>query len=199
MANKTLVVVDYQTDFVTGSLGFDAAVKLEAGILERIKQYLQEGNRVWFTLDTHNEDYLQTQEGIKLPVPHCIQGTDGYALYGAIDELCKSLCRYTLDYDGQLVKSDDSNQIEFFTKDTFGSQYLFERVQRETKAKYAVQQEFEICGVVTNMCVISNAVIIKAADPEARIVINSNLCASNDEKLHEQALAVMKSMQMDIV
>lgn len=85
---KILVVVDYQKDFVNGSLGFDKAVTLEKGIYQKIKQYKQNSDEIVFTFDTHNDNYLQTQEGRNLPVPHCLRNTEGWDLYGKIADLC---------------------------------------------------------------------------------------------------------------
>lgn len=176
MANtrRCLMVVDYQKDFVDGSLGFAEAVALDHGIAEKIRAYHSHGDDVIFTLDTHDEAYLSTQEGQHLPVPHCIAGTPGHALYGET-----AAC--VLPEDRQ------------FYKPAFGSMEL---------ALYLRQhpyEEIELVGVVTNICVISNAVLVKAALPEARVNVDAALCASNDPRLHEAALAVMKGLQIQVL
>lgn len=171
---KCLIVVDYQVDFVTGSLGNPAAAALEAGIAARIRQARAQGEDVIFTLDTHEADYLSTREGRYLPVPHCIRETAGHGLYGAVAEECRP---------GDTV----------LCKDTFGSRTLFAYLQEK---RY---DAIELCGVVTNICVISNAVLAKAALPEADISVNAALCASNDAILHRKALDVMASLQIDII
>lgn len=171
---KCLIVVDYQVDFVTGSLGNPAAAALEAGIASRIRQARNQGEDVIFTLDTHEADYLSTREGRYLPVPHCIHGTAGHGLYGAVAEECQA---------GDTV----------LCKDTFGSRALLACLQEK---RY---DAIELCGVVTNICVISNAVLAKAALPEADICVNAALCASNDASLHQKALDVMASLQIDII
>lgn len=171
---KLLVVVDYQNDFVSGSLGFPKAVELEKSICNKIKEYRQNNDTVIFTLDTHENDYMQTQEGQNLPVPHCIKNTDGIKLYGKVAEL---------------VLPDDI----MMEKNTFGAKGL---------AKYFEQNSYdlvEFVGVVSNICVISNAVIAKAFLPEAEIVIESSCVASNDDTMNEKALDVMKGLQMKVL
>ena len=171
---KCLIVVDYQVDFVSGSLGNAAAAALDAGIAARIRQARMQGEDVIFTLDTHEADYMSTREGKYLPVPHCIRGTEGHGLYG---EIAKE--RHPED--------------AVFCKETFGSKELFAHLQEKG------YDEIELCGVVTNICVISNAVLAKTALPEAEVRVNAALCASNDASLHRKALDVMASFQIDII
>lgn len=171
---KCLIVVDYQVDFVSGTLGNTAAASLDAGIVTRIRRARENGEDVIFTLDTHGADYLSTREGRYLPVPHCIRGTEGHGLYGAV---------------AQERRAEDA----VFCKETFGSKELFTHLQQ--KGYSAV----ELCGVVTNICVISNAVLAKTALPEADVAVNAALCASNDPALHQKALDVMASFQIDIL
>lgn len=172
--NRLLIVVDYQNDFVNGSLGFSGAEKLAAPIAQRIYEYRTSGDDIVFTFDTHDPDYLNTQEGRKLPVPHCIRGTNGWELYGAV-------AKAAWDED------------KVFRKPTFPSlelgQWLKER-------EYA---QVELCGLVSNICVLSNAVIAKAALPEAEIIVDANLTASGDPVLHEKALDVLESIQVTVL
>lgn len=171
---KILVVVDYQNDFVTGSLGFDKAIALEKAICEKIEQYKQNGDEVVFTFDTHNSDYLQTQEGKNLPVPHCFRNTEGWDLYGRVAQFC-----------------DAGDKC--FEKETFGSMEL---------AAYLSQNRYdciELIGVVSNICVISNAVLAKAALPEAEIIVDASCTASFDDTLNQKALDVMQGMQIKII
>lgn len=171
---RCLIVVDYQKDFVDGSLGFAEAVALDRGIAEKIRAYHQRGDDVIFTLDTHDDAYLSTQEGQQLPVPHCIAGTPGHALYGET-----AAC----------VRAEDRQ----FCKPAFGSMDLALYLREHP------YEEIELVGVVTNICVISNAVLVKAALPEARVIVDGALCASNDRGLHESALAVMKGLQIQVL
>lgn len=170
---KLLIVVDYQEDFVTGSLGFEKAKYLEKGIVQKVKEYEENNDDIVFTLDTHNADYLQTEEGIYLPVEHCIKGTSGHKLYGQLKDIA-------------------ANHLTF-EKSTFPSHELL---------SYLLNKDYdyiELCGVVTNICVISNAVIAKAAKPLAHIVVNQKLCASNDEEMEQKSLEVMKNLQIEII
>ena len=171
---KCLIVVDYQVDFVSGALGNAAAAALDAGIAARIRQARRNGEDVIFTLDTHEADYMSTREGRYLPVPHCIRGTEGHGLYGEVA--------------GERLPED-----AVFCKETFGSKDLSAHLQAK---QYSAM---ELCGVGTNICVISNAVLAKTALPEADVSVNAALCASNDEALHQKALEVMASFQVDII
>ena len=126
-------------------------------------------------MDTHKPDYLETQEGKTLPVEHCIEGSDGWKLYGET---------------GKTIENPT-----YVKKPTFGGLGLIEVLKPYENENL----EIEICGVVTNMCVISNAVICKATLPESPITINSKLCASFDDVLHAKAIDVMQSMQMKII
>ena len=127
-----------------------------------------------FTLDTHSENYLETAEGKKLPVVHCVDGTEGHELFGQLPE-------YVLK-DDIVIK-----------KPSFGSLELAE-ILKENKF-----DEVELCGLVTDICVVSNAIIAKAALPESKIIVDSNACASFDKAAHEAALKVMKSVQIDVL
>ena len=170
---KCLVVVDYQNDFVSGSLGFEKAKELDSEIANLIEKYHNNSDDVVFTLDTHYDDYMNTNEGKSLPVPHCTKGTIGHNLYGKVS---------------QSVKESDL----LFEKNTFGSDKLFEYLKNN---RYS---SIELVGVVTNICVISNAVIAKTAQPETEIIVNRNLVASNDDKLNDEALSIMSSFQIKI-
>lgn len=177
---KVLIVVDYQKDFVDGALGFEKAATLDEGIANLIRQYMNNGDLVMFTMDTHHGNYLNTQEGKKLPVPHCILGSSGWELYGKTAEA------YHTDYE--------QGSIYSFEKETFGSDSLLETLANNSDRIESIT----LVGVVTNMCVISNAVIAKAACPEAEIIIKKDLVASFDETKHNEALSVMESMQMTV-
>ena len=167
---KILIVVDFQNDFVTGSLGFEAAQNIESRILERIAEARAEGAEVLFTMDTHLEDYMDTVEGQFLPVPHCIRGTDGWRLTPALEAVAK---------EGECLE-----------KPTFPSLELGEYLR---KGEY---DEVELIGVVTNICVISNAVMVKAALPNAKIVVDSSACASNDPALELKSYDIMRNLHI---
>lgn len=167
---KLLIVVDYQNDFVNGALGFSEAAALEEGICAKIDEYAND--EIIYTLDTHTDNYMSTQEGKKLPVPHCIKNTSGHELYGKVG--------------GKLGGK------KFFEKNTFPSLELGKFL--EGKAYDVI----ELCGLVSNICVISNAIIAKAACPEAEIVVDSSLTSGADTELHEKALDVMRGLQITV-
>ncbi len=156
---KCLIVVDYQNDFVDGSLGFPEAVLLD---------------EVMFTFDTHDEAYMDTQEGRSLPVAHCLKNTFGHALYGRVAEM---------------IEQNDRR----FEKHTFGSDELFQFLKSE---RY---ESIELAGVVSNICVISNAVLAKTAQPETPVLVDVHCTASNDAALNRAALDVMRSLQIQII
>ncbi len=171
---KILVVIDYQNDFVNGSLGFEKAVKLENSIVQKIQQYKNNNDEIIFTFDTHATDYLNTQEGRNLPVQHCVKGTKGWELYGKVAEFC-------------------DEKTKCFEKNTFGSMDMAEYLKKNH------YEQVELVGVVSNICVISNAVLAKTALPEAQIIVDSTCVASNDDNLNIKALDVMESLQVKII
>ena len=146
---KLLVVVDYQVDFVNGSLGFPQALALEEGIVDKIIEFENNGDEVIFTLDTHYDNYLESIEGVNLPIAHCIKNTNGHELFGSLKNI--------------------SLHHKIFEKETFGSSKLFSYLMENSF------DEIHFCGVVTNICVISNAVIAKAALPNSKIFIYKDL------------------------
>lgn len=168
-----LIVVDYQNDFVDGALGFDGAKAIEARIVDHIQRTRQEKGTVVFTLDTHDETYLTTEEGQHLPVEHCLKGTLGHRLTERIEAL----------------KTPDDPSFE---KPSFPSLEL---------GAYLKEQAFthiRLVGLVSNICVLSNAVIAKAACPQAKIMIDAAATASFDLSLHEKALDVMEGLHIHI-
>lgn len=171
---KALVVVDYQKDFVSGSLGFPEAAKLDEKIAAKIEVSLGLEQDVIFTLDTHGKEYLSTMEGKNLPVVHCIKGSDGWELYGKVGTY--------------LPKA-----AAVIEKDAFGSLALGELLK---KGQYT---EVELVGLVSSICVISNAVIAKSALPEAQVTVDASCTAGADKKLHQAALDVMEGLQIKVI
>lgn len=172
--NKLLIVIDYQNDFVCGSLGFEKARTLEKPIADKIEEYRKSGGEVVFTFDTHGENYLSTSEGKNLPIVHCIKDTDGWELYGNIKNLRQS-------------------GDKCFYKPCFGSSELFDYLRVNS------YESVELVGVVTSICVVSNAVLAKTALPEAEITVDSQCTADISEELYSSALRVMQSMQIKII
>lgn len=172
-AQKILIVVDMQNDFITGALGTPEAQAIVPAVREKIAGF---DGPVLFTQDTHGPDYLNTQEGKKLPVPHCIQGTPGWQLAPEIEELR----RHT-----PIIKR------------TFGSLGLAELL-RDFQARYGLAG-VELVGLCTDICVISNAMVIKAALPEVPITVDSACCAGVTPESHRRALEAMKVCQIEVV
>lgn len=171
---KCLIVVDYQNDFVTGSLGFAKAVDLEGRIACKIDEYRKSGDDIIFTLDTHGKNYMQTREGKFLPIEHCIAGTSGHELYGVV---------------GAIRLEGD----KCFCKSSFGSDGLYEYLKGSNYGG------IELVGVVTNICVISNAVLAKTAQPEIDVIVDASCVASNDDAMNEKALDIMESLQIKVI
>lgn len=180
---RLLIVVDYQNDFVDGALGFPGAEKLEGPIAKKIEEYREAGDQVVFTLDTHLKDYLETQEGKNLPVPHCIEGTPGHNLYGRIAALA-------------------SPTDEVFRKVTFGSEELFDWLRTARRAAGEVNRQpfasIELVGLVSNICVVSNAVLAKTACPEVPVIVDAACTASFDPHLNDAVLDVLEGLQISV-
>ena len=167
---KLLVVVDMQNDFVTGALGSKEAVAILPNIMKKLATARENGVTVVFTRDTHFDNYLTTQEGKNLPVVHCIKDTRGWEIVEG------------LFHEGECV----------FDKPTFGSLELARFVKEEGF------DEVELVGVCTDICVVSNALLIKAYCPEIKIRVDANCCAGVTRESHESALKTMSSCQVEI-
>lgn len=184
---KVIVVVDMQNDFITGSLGSPEAVEAKDKIIRYLREQDYDNTKVIFTMDTHHKDYLESYEGKKLPIPHCIVDTEGW-------KINKEL------YDSVPF---DSKETQF--KQTFGSLDLTETVMDTILNAYLKSNtenfldEIEIIGVCTDICVISNALILRAYYPNTKIKVISELCAGTSKEAHNAALTVMNSCQIDII
>ncbi len=172
--NKILLVIDMQKDFVTGALANKEAQQIIENIKKKIESYKESGLPVFFTRDTHGEDYLNTQEGKLLPVEHCIKGSNGWQI---IDELA--------DY---ATEENTLDKPSFGCLDLPG--WLCDKLAGATPA------EVELCGVCTDICVISNGMILKAAYPETPITVEGSCCAGVTPESHNNALEAMKMCQI---
>lgn len=173
---KVLVCVDCQVDFTTGALANPIAEKRVPAIKERVASARENHEMVIFTQDTHMEDYMDTLEGEKLPIEHCIYQTEGWEI---VEELKDEAALCVL-------------------KPTFGSFDLIDRVVAFRNA-FNEDVEIELCGFCTDICVVSNAILLRAAMPNTRITVNERLCAGTTKENHEAALAVMRSCQIDVI
>ncbi len=169
---KALVVVDMQKDFISGALGTKEAEAVVDNVAEVIRTF---DGEVIFTRDTHTDKYLETQEGRNLPVSHCIKDSDGWQL----DKKLASL---------------RTEPVKIFDKPTFGSVALAEYLKENEEL-----ESVTLIGLCTDICVISNALLIKAFLPEAEIMVMENCCAGVTPKSHENALEAMKMCQIKIV
>ncbi|MBQ2695729.1 MAG: cysteine hydrolase [Clostridia bacterium] len=164
---KTLIVVDMQNDFIDMALGTKEAVSIVPNVKAKIEEYRKNGDRIIFTRDTHGENYLNTPEGIKLPVVHCVKGTKGWEIA-----------------DGLYVEG-----CKIIDKPNFGwpnwKEEAFEAV--------------ELVGLCTDICVVSNALIIKAAFPEAKVSVDASCCAGVTPESHKAALLTMQMCQIDVI
>ncbi len=174
---KFLIVVDMQNDFVDGALGTPEAQAIVPAAAQRIRTAREEGYTVIVTLDTHEENYLETQEGRKLPVRHCIRFSEGWRLNPAIREAA----------EGAL-------EVE---KPTFGSVRLPKIIRQETEGGDPLT--IELLGLCTDICVVSNALMLKANFPEARIGVRKDCCAGVTVEKHLAALETMASCQIEIL
>lgn len=175
MAKKYLIVVDMQQDFVYGALGSEEAKKIVPGVVGKVKNF---DGEVIFTRDTHKTDYLDTQEGRLLPVEHCIDGSEGWKLIEPLEEIC--------------IKGN----LRSYPKGTFGCIELAGDL-REEDIKHNVES-VELIGVCTDICVVSNALLLKAYMPEVPIYVDSSCCAGVTPDKHEAALETMRSCQINV-
>ena len=166
---KYLIVVDMQNDFISGSLGSDMAKAIVENVVDKVKSF---DGKIIFTRDTHADCYLDTMEGKNLPVVHCVKDTDGW-------QICPELLPYA------------ENVID---KVTFGSVDLPHII-----AKSGDVESIELCGLCTDICVISNAMILKAHFPEVKISVDSSCCAGVTQESHNNALLAMKMTQIEII
>ena len=168
--SKILVVVDMQNDFIDGALGTAEAVAIVPYVKKLIEGF---DGKVYFTRDTHFENYMETQEGANLPVPHCVKGTEGWEIRGELDAL---------------------RRTEPIDKLTFGSKELVDVLANEDSI-----EEITFVGLCTDICVISNAMVVKAFYPELPLTVDAKGCAGVTPESHLRALDAMKMCQIKII
>lgn len=172
---KILIVVDMQKDFVDGALGSPEAQAIVGNVVNKIDKF--DGDII-ATYDTHPENYMETQEGKNLPVPHCIKGTDGWKL------------------DSRVQSALDKREYKTIEKPTFGSTELVEYI----KANYNPQEiEIELIGLCTDICVVSNALLMKASFLETKVSVDASCCAGVTPDSHNAALTTMKMCQVNVI
>ena len=174
--NRYLFVIDYQNDFVDGALGFPGAEKLDEKIAAKVRSYGQ--GKVLFTRDTHFENYLETREGRNLPVVHCVKGSEGWQVYGQTKTALEEVEAKAID---KLVFGMD-------VTDPATAAVLPESAD-----------EIELVGLVSNICVVSNAVVLQSKYPEATILVDASCTDSFDKALHKKVLDVLSGFQVKVI
>lgn len=171
---RLLVVVDYQNDFVSGALGFEGADRIEERIVSLIDEFHSRGDMVCFTLDTHQANYLKTVEGKNLPIPHCIKGTNGWKLTNKVNEKV--------------------NWQPTFEKTSFGSIDLGNFIRGNQF------DEIYLCGLVSDICVFSNAIIAKASGtPNTRVIVLKDATDSNDKDMQEKSFEMLRHLHIEVI
>lgn len=179
---KILIVVDGQQDFINGSLRNEEAIKAVPNIVKKINEF--NGECIFVTMDTHSDDYLESKEGIALPVKHCIKGTDGWNL--------------NKDIENALINAELNRKInvKYIEKPTFGSFAVCEYLEYECDGEL----EVEYVGFCTDICVISNVLMDKALlYDRAEFIVDASCCAGVTPEKHKAALEVMKSCQINVI
>lgn len=193
--DKLLVVVDMQNDFIDGSLGTKEAQEIVPKVVEKINNF---DGIVVATKDTHYEDYFSTQEGKKLPVKHCIKGEYGWVF----NEKIKTALLSSETYAGYRKLNKGIYLLDAYCKETFGSldlQYDCETEFGEDNRSHPENVEITLIGLCTDICVISNAMLLKAALPEAKVIVDASCCAGVTPESHKNALEAMKMCQIEVI
>ena len=183
--NRFLIVVDMQVDFINGALGSEQAEAIVPRVVDAIKRF--DGRKIYATMDTHKDNYLQTQEGFNLPVPHCIRYSPGWAI------------------DERVLAALYSKGFKTIDKSTFASEILLKYLEEDIAGNDGRcidnydPAEITVIGLCTDICVVSNVMLLKAHFPEARIFVDSKCCAGVTPERHEAALEVMRSCQIHVL
>lgn len=176
---KAVVFVDVQEDFVTGVLGSEAARAVAPKIVRFARRCAAKGFRLYATMDTHGEDYMQTLEGKNLPVRHCVEQTDGWYVVPELRQILDGRCT-------------------FVQKPTFGSFDLADVIREDAASRDGMVQEIVLVGFCSAICVLANAVILRARFPNVRIAVYDNLCACVSDESHEAAMKVLRMQQVEV-
>ena len=179
--NEILILIDMQVDFVSGKLGSKMAMDIVPHVCKKLESYKQKNAFIIATLDTHDKNYLNTLEGRYLPVEHCIKGSEGHK----IDETLSKLLPSTTVY------------VE---KGAFGSLHLIDVVKNYLQDNHIDEQNLQIeaVGLCTDICVVSNAILLRSAFPNSRVLVDSACCAGTTKEKHLATLEVLKSCQIDV-
>lgn len=183
---KVLVVIDMQNDFIDGALGSPEARAIVPNVAAKVKECAADSRYViFYTRDTHSANYMMTNEGRHLPVPHCILGTGGWEINADV-----------------MAASEGATFVDVQNKDTFGMQdiaVLIDTISDACDVESYDVESIEMVGVCTDICVVSNALILKAAYPEIPFAVYGDCCAGTSVDAHEAALKVMQMCQIDVI
>ena len=177
MSKKLVVVVDMQNDFIDGVLGTAQAEKIVSRVAAKLKKAKYDGDTIVFTRDTHGADYSSTEEGKNLPIPHCLKGSEGWEISGELNPYV--------------------NEAQMINKETFGSRVLGEFA--EQLLKEGKINSIELFGLCTDICVISNALLVKAFCPNIPVTVDASCCAGVSPEAHDNAIKAMESCQIHII
>lgn len=189
---KIVVVIDMQNDFIDGALGSPEARAIVPTMVERLKELDSSENLLLFTKDTHQANYSETQEGKNLPVEHCIEDTHGWS----INKEISSFCDYGSHFMGYSSNTIRKSRI---LKPTFGSLELADTIRDISYDKNYNIEEVILMGVCTDICVVSNALLLKAYCPEIPITVDASCCAGVTPESHAAALTTMKMCQVNVI
>lgn len=193
---KVLIVVDMQNDFVTGSLGTPEAQAIVPRVVEKVRECKDNGYDIFFTQDTHEEDYLETLEGKYLPIKHCIEDTDGWSIISELNDFVPDR------FDDFLIEKDTfgfNSWIDWLWDIVVDADYGgFEEnlIYDEDCEDWGRKIQFELIGLCTDICVVSNALILRAQFPNSEIIVHADCCAGTTPEKHAAALEIMKSCQI---
>ena len=196
---KILVIVDMQNDFIDGPLGTPEARAIVDNVCAKIRE--GEWDKVYYTMDTHNDNYLDTQEGRKLPIVHCVKNDPGWMLNADVMSTISNINEYTKIEKctfGSINLAGMLNGYVLHAALEGGKMYTVEDIMNGAM-HHGYDIELTLVGVCTDICVISNALLLKAHYPEMKIVVDASCCAGSTPEKHRMALEVMKSCQIDIV
>lgn len=177
-----LIVVDMQNDFIDGSLGTKEAQAIIPKVINRCEDYYDDRyHNIVFTKDTHFPNYLETYEGRHLPIKHCIKGTLGWEIPNYLEDF---------------IRSNNENVVEKYTFAYMNWPQIISKIQDE---EYDTIYNIELCGLCTDICVISNALVLRGLYQDMNIIVDSNCCAGTTPERHKAALEVMKSCQIEVI
>lgn len=182
---NVLIVVDMQNDFIDCALGTKEAQAIVPNVKKKIEEYKARGDKIVFTRDTHQDNYLETNEGKHLPVKHCIENTEGWEIY-------KELNAY--EYADHIINKPTFGYVDWVW---YLSEFYFN--DEADKEDEIMPDVIEICGLCTDICVVSNALILKALYPDAEIIVDASCCAGVTPESHQAALTTMKMCQINVI